>query len=107
MLSTKKLVIAIEQPELHLHPYLQHMFGRAIAKIAQLQNVSNFCFILETHSKHIIDAIGECIEESELGHEDVSVTLFEKDKSGFTKTQLSSFDSDGYLIDWPAGFLSP
>ncbi|WP_277591337.1 AAA family ATPase [Pseudomonas chlororaphis] len=107
LLSTKKLVIAIEQPELHLHPYLQHMFGRAIAKIAQLQNVSNFCFILETHSKHIIDAIGECIEESELGHEDVSVTLFEKDKSGFTKTQLSSFDSDGYLIDWPAGFLSP
>ncbi|MHC5132344.1 AAA family ATPase [Pseudomonas glycinis] len=105
--SKKKLVLAIEQPELHLHPHLQHMFGRAIAKIANLQNESNFCFILETHSKHIIDAIGECIEEDQLSNEDVSVTLFEKDDSGYTRTHLSRFDDDGYLTDWPAGFLSP
>lgn len=105
--SKKKLVLAIEQPELHLHPHLQHMFGRAIAKIANLQNESNFCFVLETHSKHIIDAIGECIEEEQLSNKDVCVTLFSKDVSGFTKTHLSSFDSNGYLTDWPAGFLSP
>ena len=102
-----KLVLAIEQPELHLHPQLQHMFGRAIAKIAKMQSDSNFCFVLETHSKHIIDAIGECIEEEELGNEDVSVTLFEKNSSGYTDTRLSSFDDSGYLVNWPAGFLSP
>ncbi|POA44727.1 hypothetical protein C1893_25250 [Pseudomonas sp. MPR-ANC1] len=105
--SKKQLVLAIEQPELHLHPQLQHMFGRAIAKIAKLQNESNFCFVLETHSKHIIDAIGECIEEDELSNEDVSVTLFEKNGDGYTETSLSSYDDNGYLIDWPAGFLSP
>lgn len=102
-----KLVLAIEQPELHLHPQLQHMFGRAIAKIAKLQSNSDFCFILETHSKHIIDAIGECIEEDELHNDDVSVTLFEKNSSGYTETRLSSFDESGYLVNWPAGFLSP
>lgn len=107
LFATKKLVLAIEQPELHLHPHLQHMFGRSIAKIAKLQDASNFCFVLETHSKHIIDAIGECIEENELSNEDVSVTLFEKDKAGFTRTYLSTFDEEGYLMDWPAGFLSP
>ena len=102
----RQLVLAIEQPELHLHPELQHMFGRAIAKITNLQD-SEFCFVLETHSKHIVDAIGECIEEEELSREDVSVALFEKNSVGYTSTRLSSFDEDGYLVNWPAGFLSP
>jgi len=105
--ASNHLVLVIEQPELHLHPQLQHMFGRAIAKIAKLQSEASFCFILETHSKHIIDAIGECIEEGEIGSNDVSVTLFEKNKSGYTNTRLSSFDNSGYLTNWPAGFLSP
>lgn len=102
-----QLVLAIEQPELHLHPELQHKFGRMVARIAKLQNAENFCFVLETHSKHIIDSIGECIEEGEIGSDDVNISLFEKSADGLTTTSLSSFDESGYLVDWPAGFLSP
>ncbi|MGE8347794.1 AAA family ATPase [Pseudomonas helleri] len=105
--GTSQLVLAIEQPELHLHPELQHKFGRMIAKISKLQDSENFCFVLETHSKHIIDSIGECIEEGEVDNDDVNISLFEKSVDGFTKTSLSMFDDSGYLTDWPAGFLSP
>lgn len=100
-------VIVIEQPELHLHPELQHKFGRAISKIAQLQGGEDFCFMIETHSKHVVDAIGESIEDKILDHNDVNITTFEKDSSGYTSTSLSGFDEDGYLKNWPAGFLSP
>lgn len=103
----QQAVIVIEQPELHLHPELQHKFGRAISKIAQLQGGEDFCFIIETHSKHIVDAIGESIENKILDNNNVNITTFEKDSTGYTSTSLSGFDEDGYLKNWPAGFLSP
>ncbi|MCE6977980.1 hypothetical protein EI534_11385 [Pseudomonas frederiksbergensis] len=103
----QQTVIVIEQPELHLHPELQHKFGRAICKIAKSQEGEDFCFIIETHSKHIIDAIGESVEGDVLENHEVNIATFEKDSDGYTRTSLSGFDEDGYLINWPAGFLSP
>jgi AAA15 family ATPase/GTPase len=102
-----QLVFAIEQPELHLHPHMQHKFGKAIAQIANLKDENDFCFIVETHSKHIIDAIGESIEDRIINKEDVNVSLFERSAEGITTTLSSSFDNEGYLEVWPAGFLSP
>lgn len=103
----KQYVVAIEQPELHLHPKLQHQFGRVIAKTARAVKHAKIVFVLETHSRHIIDAIGECVEDGLISRDDVNITLFEKDKEGLTRTSLSSFDEKGYLTNWPAGFLSP
>lgn len=105
--TDSQLVFAIEQPELHLHPHMQHKFGKAIAKIAQLKDRDDFCFIVETHSKHIIDSIGESIEDRIIDRDDVNVSLFERSAEGITHTLSSSFDEEGYLQVWPAGFLSP
>ncbi|WEJ74574.1 AAA family ATPase [Pseudomonas sp. PSE14] len=98
--------IVIEQPELHLHPALQYSFGLAIAKVIKLSNHRDYNFIIETHSKHLIDAIGQSIAEDTIKNSDVNISLFEKDPSGSTKVSLSGYDNDGYLINWPAGFLS-
>lgn len=105
--SDRQLVFAIEQPELHLHPHMQHKFGKAIAKIANFKGEDDFCFIVETHSKHIIDSIGESIEDKIIKSSDVNVSLFERNDSGVTSTSGSGFDEYGYLEVWPAGFLSP
>lgn len=104
--KNEKTFIVIEQPELHLHPKLQYSFGIAISKLIRLTN-NNIYFFLETHSQHIINAIGESIENKTIHKDKVNITLFEKNKDGFTVTRSATFDNNGYLNDWPAGFLSP
>ncbi len=100
-------IIVLEQPELHLHPALQYKFGRSLAKVINKTKRADLYFVIETHSKHLIDAIGESIRENEISASVINITLFEKQKNGVTHTQISGFDDEGYLINWPVGFLSP
>lgn len=100
-------ILVLEQPELHLHPALQYKFGTAIAKVASLATKNNnFLFVIETHSKHLIDALGQSIRDNEISEEKVNIVLFDKNENGMTETNLAGFDEDGYLVDWPIGFLS-
>jgi predicted ATPase len=98
--------IVIEQPELHLHPALQYRFGLAIAKVASMDSAKNIKFVIETHSSQMIEAIGESIRQNIISGDDVNITLFEKNEEDCTEITLSGFDEEGYLVNWPAGFLS-
>lgn len=100
-------VIVLEQPELHLHPALQYKFGLAIAKVISQAKRLDLYFIIETHSKHLIDAIGESVRHDVIDEGIVNIAIFEKPESGVTTTTISGFDPDGYLVNWPIGFLSP
>ncbi|HDS0919446.1 TPA: AAA family ATPase [Pseudomonas putida] len=100
-------VIVLEQPELHLHPALQYKFGLAIAKVISRVHRADLYFVIETHSKHLIDALGESIRNEVIDESIVNIALFEKKDNGVTSTSISGFDSEGYLFNWPAGFLSP
>ena len=105
-------LIAIEQPELHLHPALQSKLADLIVAISRKSREENLPirFMLETHSPTIIERIGQSVESHALRSEDVQVVLFELDR-GFpnnntAKVRTTSFDSNGVLQDWPFGFLS-
>ena len=105
-------IVAIEQPELHLHPALQARLMDLFIKMIRLSREKNIpvSFILETHSPTIIERIGQSIEANCLDSNDVQVLLFEKDCTGVdpnTATMRPAlFDSTGVLSDWPFGFLS-
>ncbi|MGP6300493.1 AAA family ATPase, partial [Pseudomonas aeruginosa] len=91
-------IIVLEQPELHLHPALQYKFGLAIAKVLKSAKKQDLYFVIETHSKHLIDALGEAIRDQQIPEEIVNIALFEKSESGVTQTKISGFNSEGYLI---------
>jgi hypothetical protein len=105
-------LIAIEQPELHLHPALQAKLADLFVAMAKLSRDENLSvrFMLETHSPTIIERIGQLIDNAGISPEDVQVVLFEPDEerpgSNTSIVKVKSFDSDGVLRDWPFGFLS-
>lgn len=106
-------IVAIEQPEIHLHPALQAELGDVFIQSA-LGDQGN-TFILETHSEHLILRIMRRIRDTadeklptDLPHvrpEDVSVLYVEPTKSGAI-VRVLELDDDGEFLDpWPGGFF--
>lgn len=105
------LVIAIEQPELHLHPALQARLAKAfIASIRLAQdNGYRLQLLIETHSETIVNYFGRAIQRKELGENEISLVVFDKPPaSKETLVRVSNYDQDGYLRHdtWPIGFFS-
>lgn len=100
--------IVIEQPELHLHPAFQAKIAEIFGSIANQSEQNNSSIVVETHSSHLINRIGELVGEGELDPEKVQILLFDRDTSNdTTKITKTTFDKDGFLLDWPVGFLQP
>lgn len=104
------LVIAIEQPELHLHPAMQARLAESFIACLDLAKENGYLLqlILETHSETMINYFGRAIAREKLNPDEVAIVLFEKDEiSNKTYTSTSKYDNDGFLCNWPIGFFSP
>ena len=112
-LYIKDGLLAVEQPELHIHPALQVAIGDLF--ISKVQN-RGVCFLLETHSEHLIlrflRRIRETSEDSlppgkdPLQPEQLAVYYVERYQKGISLTQIR-VDKDGEFVDhWPKGFFS-
>ncbi|WP_163853434.1 AAA family ATPase [Paenibacillus elgii] len=107
-------IIAIEQPELHLHPALQAELADVLIESALGENKNTF--LLETHSEHLILRIMRRIRETNKGiiHNgiqinptDVSIIFVEpmEEQSG-SMLRFLELDENGELLDpWPGGFF--
>lgn len=98
--------LAIEQPELHLHPSHQaRIADLLVATVSQ----SEVHAIVETHSEHLVQRVGAHVEAGRIRKEDVRVVLFEHvaGASEMTRVQQCSFDDFGVLGEWPMGFFVP
>ena len=103
LFGSEEETIAIEQPELHLHPALQAELGDVCIQSVQENKNS---LLLETHSEHLILRIMRRIREGTLSHEDVSVIFVQPEKKGSSLKYLR-IDKDGDFIDeWPDGFFA-
>lgn len=107
----KTHIVAIEQPELHLHPRFQGMFVDMLDKVVEIchKEGKDVRIIIETHSETIVNRLGAKImdEESYLKSSDVNVLLFNAQGEGMDKYVVSAtYDEDGYLKNWPFGFFS-
>lgn len=112
-LHSKNGIAAVEQPELHIHPAIQVALGDLF--ISQIQK-KDTCFLLETHSEHLILRMLRRIRETAedllppgkwpLTPKNLAVWYVEQREKG-VKTHRLRIDEEGEFIDkWPKGFFS-
>ncbi len=99
--------LVVEQPELHLHPaYQAKIADITVDIINQLKDLNRkYNFIYETHSPHLINRLGELIEDGALDSEDVQILIFDNE-SDQTNIIHSTFNEEGILENWPFGFFN-
>lgn len=110
-LDGERRLLAIEQPELHLHPRLQaeiaDLFIEAIHEKSQ-------SFIIETHSEHLILRLLRRIRESSQTNEKTNRSLhprhlsicYLKQENGSTTVRQIDVDKNGEFIQpWPDDFF--
>ncbi|MCE9564362.1 MAG: AAA family ATPase [Planctomycetes bacterium] len=102
-LATTGQILAIEQPEVHVHPRLQAELGDLFVESAAKHGNQ---FILETHSEHLALRIQRRIREGSVNPEDVCVLYVERGHDGSTVTRIP-LDRDGDFTDgFPGGFFT-
>lgn len=105
LISRRDSVVAIEQPETHLHPRLQARLADLFIDSAQAGGRGNQV-IVETHSEHMMLRVQRRIREGALEAKDVSVIYIDRGQRGpATVRQLRLSDDGEFLDQWPGGFF--
>jgi len=112
--ASKERIIAIEQPEIHLHPALQAELGDLFIHSALGGNGNTL--LLETHSEHLILRILRRIRETAEGElpegltpitpDQVSVLYVEPGKEGSEVFHIPVNQDGEFERPWPRGFFA-
>ncbi|WP_342239660.1 AAA family ATPase [Inquilinus sp. OTU3971] len=103
-------ILAIEQPELHLHPAHQSLLADALTESLDASNRPYrrpVYHMIETHSETLINRFGELIYQKRLSPDNLQILIFSdpEDGSRSTDVRVSYFDEFGALQNWPFGFF--
>ena len=111
--ASKNKLLAIEQPEIHLHPALQAELGDVFLESA-LGGDGNTCLI-ETHSEHLLLRIMRRMRETSTGElpdgvpevhpEDVMVLFVEPDGPQSIVREMPLNERGELVKAWPGGFF--
>jgi len=111
-LSSENRLIAIEQPELHVHPALQTELADLFIQSAKQRGNR---FLIETHSEHLILRVMRRIRETTrnslpegkppIKPEDVAILYVQPGDNGSTVQELRIDEQGRFLDRWPQGFF--
>jgi hypothetical protein len=98
----KRSAIAVQQPEVHLHPRAQAALGDVIFRLAVEEHKT---FFIETHSDFAIDRFRLNYRKAEKTP-DAQVLFFERTEKGNCVTPLRFTDKGRYPAEQPPAFRS-
>jgi len=97
----KNSTLYIAQPEIHLHPSVQSLFGDYLTN--QIKTSSKN-YVLETHSEYLLNRIRLAIVKGEINSEDVNI-IFVDNQSKDNITHKISFSKKGQILNAPDNFF--
>lgn len=111
--ASRRSLITIEQPEIHLHPALQADLADVFIESALGENRNRF--LLETHSEHLVLRIMRRMRQTREGNlpegfqpvtpDDVGI-IFVKSVGNKSIKRILELNENGELLDpWPDGFF--
>jgi hypothetical protein len=110
-------LLAIEQPELHVHPAIQVGLGDLFASgtRAKDEEPRDRALLIETHSEHLILRLLRRVREtsaqelppgaSPIGPDDIAVHWLEPGQQGIKVTRLHITEEGDFADQWPQGFF--
>lgn len=111
-LENSSSLVAIEQPELHIHPAVQVGLGDLFIKGAKELGIN---FLIETHSEHLILRLLRRIRETTedevppgaigIKPADVAVIYVQSTESGVELVPLPIDETGEFTTRWPKGFF--
>jgi predicted ATPase len=111
-LEPSAALVAIEQPELHIHPAVQVGLGDLFIKGAKEHGIN---FLVETHSEHLILRLLRRIRETTenevppgaigIDPADVAVIYVQSTESGVELVPLPIDETGEFTTRWPKGFF--
>lgn len=109
--SEKSAFVAMEQPELHVHPRIQLGLGDLFIDAVTREGASNCTFLIETHSEHLMLRLLRRIRETSddesarLQPSTVAVWTLHRTDGGVA-AQRVGIDAEGEFTEsWPEGFF--
>ncbi|MEA1901353.1 MAG: AAA family ATPase, partial [Thermodesulfobacteriota bacterium] len=111
--ANQNKIVAIEQPEIHLHPALQADLGDLFLQSALGENQNRF--LIETHSEHLLLRIMRRMRQTAAGElpdgipeirpEDVMVLFVEPDGPRSIIREMPLNEHGDLVKAWPGGFF--
>lgn len=111
-LEPSAALVAIEQPELHIHPAVQVGLGDLFIKGSKEHGIN---FLIETHSEHLILRLLRRIRETTedeippgaigIQPADVAVIYVQSTESGVELVPLPIDETGEFTTRWPKGFF--
>lgn len=97
----KNSTLFIAQPEIHLHPSVQSLFGDYLTN--QIKTTSK-SYVIETHSEYLLNRVRLAIVKGELNSEDVEI-IFVDNQSKDNVIHKISFSKKGQILNAPENFF--
>ncbi len=101
LLSEKKDIVIIENPEIHLHPQAQSKVCEFLYFIAKTGRQ----LFVETHSDHIFNGVRAGIATGNMDANDISVNFFSLTMDGCTKNTVVEFGKRGRILNYTEGLF--
>lgn len=98
--ASSKTTLLLQQPEVHLHPKAQAALG---SMIKDWVSKGKKTVVVETHSDYLVDRLRLEVKRDHLKQNEVKIFFLEK-KGNQTKLHILEIDSQGNVLNAPAGY---